>query len=109
MDEEVKKRMDGMEARLAKLEGRASGEEASADKPAKVSYTGLAGGLRLLLDNGFFNEPKTIDKITDELNREGYYNTPAGVSSTLSMTFVKSQKTLTRIKEGSKWAYVRRK
>ena len=108
MDEELKKRLDRIEERLAKLEGE-SIVAAKADKPVNASYTGLAGGLRLLLDNGFFNEPKTVDAIIEELNREGYYNTPAGVSSTLSMTFVKSQKTLTRLKEGRKWAYVKRK
>lgn len=108
MDGEIKKRVDDLEARLAKLESAIVVDDA-VNKPAKVSYTGLAGGLRMLIDNGFFSEPKTIDEIIAELNREGYYNTHAGVSSTLSMTFVKSQKTLTRLKKGSKWAYVKRK
>lgn len=108
MEEEIKKALEELDARITKLESAMTLDE-NKGKLSKASYSGLAGGLRLLIDNGFFDQPKTIDEIIAELNREGYYNTHAGVASTLSMTFVKKQKTLTRMKEGSKWAYVKRK
>lgn len=108
MDTELNKRMDELEARVAKLEGNNSLEEGG-EKQQATNYKGLAGGLRLLMNNKFFDQPKTMEDIIAELNREGYYNTYAGVASTLSMTFVRSQKVLTRIKQEGKWAYVKRK
>jgi hypothetical protein len=112
MDEELKRRLDAIDARLARLEGRketSNKPDADRENTTKADYTGLAGGVRRLMDGGFLDQPKTIDKIIAELNREGYYNTHAGVSSTLSMTFVKRLGILTRIKEGGNWAYVKRK
>ena len=105
----TQERLDKLEARIDSLEKALSleGEE----KPAAQSgtYEGLAGGIRMLMVNGFFDQPKAIAEIINELNREGYYNTHAGVASTLLTTFVGKQKTLTRIKQGKVWAYVKRK
>jgi hypothetical protein len=108
MDEETKKRIDKLEERIAILED--AGNIEKNEEQAKTSnYKGLAGGLRMLMDNKFFDQPKTMEEIVKELNREGYYNTYAGVASTLYMTFVRNQKVLNRIKQEGKWAYARRR
>jgi hypothetical protein len=106
----TQERLDKLEARVDSLEKALSIE--GVEKPAaakSAAYEGLAGGIRMLMANGFFDQPKAIAEIISELNREGYYNTHAGVASTLLITFVGKQKTLTRIKQGKKWAYVMRK
>jgi len=106
--EDVNKTMEEFNARLTKVEQAVFGSQ-KRTKLKVASYKGLAGGVRLLMDNAFFDQPKAIEDIITELKREGYYNTYAGVASTLSTTFVKSQKVLTRIKQDGKWTYVKRK
>lgn len=108
MDEEVNKALEELSQRLKKVENVVFVENQKG-KIQKRDYKGLAGGIRLLIDNKFLDQPKTLESIIAELNREGYYNTYAGVASTLSVTFVNSQKALSRIKQDNKWAYVRRK
>ena|SRR3989344_1610280 len=78
-------------------------------KPSNKNYKGLAGGIRLLIANGFFNEPKSVKEVMTEMKREGYHYTQTGVASTLSETFTKSQKILNRIDENKVWKYVLRK
>ena len=106
---DVQETLDELAARVEKLEQAVFPE--NGDKPVtqKENYEGLARGIRMLMANGFFDQPKSIAEIIAELNREGYYNTHAGVASTLLLTFVGKQKSLTRIQKSGKWAYVKRK
>ncbi len=107
--DDVQETLNDLAARVEKLEKVVFPE--SGDRPVirKESYEGLTGGIKMLIANGFFDQPKAIAEIIGELNREGYYNTHAGVASTLLITFVGKQKTLTRIQKSGKWAYVKRK
>lgn len=107
MDEEIIKRIEACEKRLDALEAPAVkiGKKAVPN----ADYKGLAGGIRFIMNNGFLNEPKTVKEILRELKRENYTCTESGVSSTLSKTFTKSQKLLTRTKEDSVYKYVVRK
>ncbi len=106
--EEIKKTIQDHENRIKKLEATIFSKKDVA-KISKKSYKGLAGGIRLLIDNGFFNEPQSVKEIMAELKREGYHNSQAGVASTLSVTFIKSQKVLNRIDENKVWKYMMRK
>ena len=106
--EELKKRLEDHENRIKKLE-KVLFSKKEPMKALKKNYKGLAGGIRLLIDNGFLNEPKSVKEIMVELKREGYHNSQAGVSSTLSVTFTKSQKVLNRVDENKVWKYVVRK
>lgn len=107
MDQEIKRFFDDHEARIKKLEEKFSDKQIV--KEVKKNYKGLAGSIRLLIDNGFLNSPKSVKEVMAEMKREGYHYTPAGVASTLSETFTKSQKTLNRIEENKVWKYVIRK
>jgi hypothetical protein len=118
MDEKIKKILDDHEKRIMVLEHllkrapsvKRHGLSPSKDKQlSRDNYKGLAGGIRFLIDNGFFSEPRAVDVVDAELKREGYHSTLAGISSTLSETFTKSQKILARIKEDNKWKYFLRK
>ena len=108
MDEEILKRLEDHERRLRKLEGALAPEGRTAGPKGK-QYKGLVGGIRLLKDNGFFNQPKNVDEVKSELEKEGYYYTFEGVASTLSERFLKGERVLTRHKENDKWRYVVRK
>ena len=110
MEEQYAKKIEEIDERLKKIEDILFSEQ----KPLlpsknKENFSGLAGGIRFLIKNEFFNEPKTLKEVIDELKREGYHRSTSGVASTLSVTFTASQKILTRIKEGKTWKYVMRK
>ena len=106
--EEIKKIIEEHEIRIRKLEELFSSKK-EIIKDVNKKYKGLAGGIRLLIDNGFFNTPKSLNEIINELKREGYHNSKAGIASTLSETFTKSQKVLNRLQEDKVWKYVLRK
>ena len=106
--QKITEMLEEHESRLTKLEGLFSSKKVVV-KDTKKRYKGLAGGIRLLIDNGFFSSPKDLKEIIAELKREGYHNSKAGVASTLSETFTKSQKVLNRIEENKVWKYVLRK
>ncbi|MDG6934415.1 MAG: hypothetical protein JRN68_06920 [Nitrososphaerota archaeon] len=109
MDKELKEIIDKIDQRLTDLENAVFNHETKQLGIKKANYKGLAGGLRLLLDNGFFDQPRSIDEIIIELNKKGYYNTRSGVASTLLLTFCGKKRALTRLKIGRKLTYVKRK
>lgn len=106
MEDDIKKILDNHERRILALENKLKKEKT----PEKnKNYKGLAGGIRLLISNGFFNQPKTLSEILSELKREGYTScTKSGVSSTLLLTFIGSSKPLERKKEEKTWRYLKR-
>lgn len=70
---------------------------------------GLSDGIRLLIKNGFFNEPKPMAKIKEELEKEGYFYRGEAIDKLVRHDFMKKKKILTRIKKNTKWHYVIRK
>ena len=75
----------------------------------KKSYEGLAGGIRLLMDQGFLAIPRSVKQIHEELKREGYHYSYASTDKLIRIDLHKRTKTLNRIKEGKFWNYVIRK
>jgi hypothetical protein len=108
MDPKIKKILNNHEERIKSLEKQISPRKVK-KVLAQKNYTGLAGGIRFLIKNGFLNDLKSLNEIISELKREGYHYSNSGVSSTLSETFIKSQRILNRVKEGKVWKYVIRK
>lgn len=102
--EELIEKISNLEKRLSKIEG-----EPTIIKKSKGGFQGLSGGIRLLLKNGFLNEPKSVKEIYEELAREGYHYPKRSVDKLLRVNFMKKQKLLTRIKKGKVWEYVIRK
>jgi len=104
--EDILEKLEDHEKRISKIERLISSKKA----PKKLGdYKGLSGGIRLLIDNGFFNELKSIKETQDELKKEGYHYPIASIAKMLSIDFMKNQKILTRIKEERVWKYVIRK
>ncbi len=107
MDEEIKQMFEDHERRIKILEGKPL--EQKKPESNKKDYKGLAGGIRLIIDNEFLKDPKTVNEIVAELKREGYHHSVAPVSKMLSVDFTKNKKVLNRIMEGKVWKYVLRK
>jgi len=79
-------------------------------KERTKNYSGLRGGLKLLIDNDFFfSSPKNVQEIESELKREGYHYARPSISKALSVDFTYKQKFLSRLKEDKFWKYVIRK
>jgi hypothetical protein len=106
MDNGIKKMLDDHEKRLRILEGNPPKQN---KHESKNKYSGLAGGIRFLIDNKFLNELQTANEIMAELKREGYHHSLASISKMLSVNFTKNKKILNRIKENDGWKYVLRK
>ena len=104
--EKLKKTIQDHEDRISKLEKPFS--EKKTEKPKKSNFTGVSGGIRLLINNGFLDTPKFVSEIVAEMKREGYYHDMPTVDSALRKSFLKNR-TLQRIKEEKKWKYVIRK
>jgi len=109
MEKEIEKLLKNLENRLEKIENVLFSDKLEKIKAKSKDYKGLAGGIRFLIDNNFFSQPKCLKEIKNELEKEDYYYSKSGIASTLSETFTKSQKILTRIKTKEGWKYVLRK
>lgn len=109
--EELKKIIQEHEDRITKLENqlKIKQETKNSPKPSEQNdYSGIKGGITLLIDNKFLDEPKSVQEIIAEMKREGYYHDRASIDSTLRKVFIKNR-TLQRVQENKKWKYVIRK
>lgn len=105
MGDATKKILDDHERRIKILEDILS----KGDRPEKAKdYTGLSGGLRHLIEDGFLNQPKSLGDISNELKRNGYYHPVTSVSKILSVNFTRQSKILIRMKDNVSWKYVLR-
>lgn len=75
--------------------------------------TGVGRDIQSLIDNNFFNEPKLMNEILQELKREGFFHDAKVIDRTITTTFLKNRRTLRRIKNEdggkSRWKYLVRK
>ena len=106
--EKLKKIIQEHENRISNLEKQFLKKKPNPVKQEKSKYSGTSGGILLLIENGFLDNPKTANEIYEEMKREGYYNPKKNVDGTLRIVFVKN-KTLQRIKDDKVWKYVTRK
>lgn len=109
MVEEIRKILEDHERRIKELENADISKYRLKPKPVKTDYSGLAGGIRFLINKRFLSEPRTANEIMEELKREGYHYSIASVSKMLSVNFTKNMKTLSRVKEDNFWKYVVRR
>jgi len=102
------KKIDLLEKRIAKIEKVVFGKKTKS-VPSKKSFAGLVGGIDLLIENEFFNKPKLVTEVQDELRKESYFHTLQATDTALRRSYVKTKKILTRIKIDGVWQYVIRK
>lgn len=75
----------------------------------KKKYSGATGGVRLLLKEGFFDEPKRLLEVSNQLKMEGrHYPNP---SLSMGLLNLVRERELIRIQEKGKktWNYVVRR
>ncbi|MFA6969459.1 MAG: hypothetical protein WC217_02575 [Candidatus Paceibacterota bacterium] len=96
--------------RLDKLEKAVFAKETKAMASAKGSdaYTGLVGGIRLIIDKGFFDEDRGLSEIRTELAGNGYRYSVQAVHTAISR-LSKASGPLVAFKENGKKTYAKRK
>lgn len=104
MDPETKKILDDYGIRIKKLEDFLFKEE-SKKKIPETKLKGTSKGVQELIEEGFFNEPKKIKDVVEELSRKGYFSSRDIIDRIVRRDFFKRKKILTRIKEDKIWKY----
>ena len=100
-------RLDILEARVSSLEkSRITFEKTPA---VEKEFTSLSGGVRKLIHEGFFDTPKSLKEIMDEMRRQMYYYSEPAVNTALTRDFMKGKGILTRIGKRGQWKYVLKK
>ena len=78
-------------------------------KGAKKDTSGATGGLRVLIDEGYFDNPKQLPEIIERLKQEGRHYSNATISMGL-LNLVRERVLMRfRDKDDKKWKYVVRK
>lgn len=72
------------------------------------NYSGATGGMRLLIEEGYFDQPRTLQEVMQVMEERGrYYPRPTVAMSLLNLV---RERVLVRTKNnGKKWHYVLRK
>ncbi|PIN88136.1 hypothetical protein COV12_00120 [Candidatus Woesearchaeota archaeon CG10_big_fil_rev_8_21_14_0_10_32_24] len=112
-EEQIKQEFEKIWDKIKELENKIFQKKEITTKErkpySKKDYKGLAGGIRLIITEGFLNSPRSVNEIFNELKRQGYHYPQKSVSKLLSINFMKNTRILTRVKENKKWKYVLRK
>lgn len=108
-DEEINKRFEEIEKRLEILEGKNVEQNEDIIKNKEENFSGLAGGIRLLIKEDFLKTPKLVLEVFNKLKEKGYHYPKKSVEKLLSIDFTNKQRVLNRTKEDKKWKYVIRK
>jgi len=108
LDPELAKILSSIEKRLAEIENIIFTEKPKFEKK-KNDYSGLSGGIRQLVDNGFFDKPREMKEIIYELKAVGYHYPDPSTFKIISVDFIQKRKILSRLKIGRNYKYVKRK
>ena len=97
-------------ARLQKLERAVfrSGQKSPAVKSAGA-YGGATGGLRLLIDRGYFVKKRAFGEIRKALEAKGYHYSPQAVQTPLNTLSSSASGPLVAFAEKGRKMYARRK
>ncbi len=76
-------------------------------KEKTKNFTGLKGGIKFQIDEGFLKELRTAKEVHFELKKESYFHSIESVDRRLR--FLVTKKILTRIKEDKIWKYAVRR
>jgi len=67
---------------------------------------GVPKGIQELIEEGYFNIPRTVKEIISELNKKGYFGTKQTIDSAIRRDFFRRRRIFKRIKEDNVWKYV---
>lgn len=100
-------RLDDLEARVSSLENYVKPLMRKPAAPRK--FEGLSGGINKLIDEGFFDAPRSLKEVIEEMRRLGYYYAVPAISTALSRDFMQRKGILTRTGKRGNWKYVLKK
>jgi alkanesulfonate monooxygenase SsuD/methylene tetrahydromethanopterin reductase-like flavin-dependent oxidoreductase (luciferase family) len=112
MKKDAKQLTDSIIAQILELAKLADGK--TAIQQVKMQHgqkgtTGATGGLRILVDEGYFGSPKQLAEIIERLKQEGRHYSDATISMGL-LNLVKERVLMRfRDKGDKKWKYIIRK
>jgi len=99
---------------LATIENAPAGTREKTAPKTKQTFSakGPSGGVKMLLHEGFFSEPKTLPEVVARLRQEGFHYVNQ-VVSTAMIRLVRSREMVRLPADGGsgkeKWAYAERK
>jgi len=107
--------IEDMQTLLDELRGQTVGAKAGISAPTKKKlsskrdeFSGCMGGLQFLIQDGYFDEPRTRQDIIKKLAEQGRYYTPDLISMNLT-NLSKKGKALTRLGSRGTYKFVARK
>jgi len=106
-EKEIKEKFEEIERRLDILEGKKIKKDSKKIKQKPLK--GIPKGVISIIEEGFLDTPKDINKIKGELNRKGYFASREIIDRTIRRDFFQKKGILSRIKENKKWNYVVKK
>ena len=115
MEKELKAVFLEIRSLLDVLESRVSGDSSNITPKLKSNSSrtavpkGAMGAITILINEGFFNTPKTIILIMEKLKERGYYYKHNAISMNLLNLTKKRQLNRFKDKKEKKWMYVLRK
>ncbi len=109
--ERLEKRLTALEGRMTSLEGKAASQPRETSSTKADEHLDLSGGIRLLVEGGFLDTPRSRKDVYEELKRLGYFHRKEAVSTALGRDWMKRKRVLTRVPkaEGKGWLYVKKK
>lgn len=107
---DIVKRLKNHERRIGLLERRPSRNSSQTKKESKMgkSYSGPAGGIRLLGEEGFFKSKKDLSSVRDELKKRDYNYPTKSIDNALRRAS-STKGLLVALREEGKKIYVERK
>ena len=109
MDEEIRKEFDMVWNRIDRLEKNKMLDSTNKfpNQPASSKkMKGIQCGVQEIIDEGFFNKPRSTAETNLELERKGHFGDLKRISTVIRRDFFQKRKILTRVKENGKWKYV---
>ena len=109
-DPELKKELIKIKRRLVDIEKIVFPKTKTKSVEKKnANYNGLSGGIRLLINNKFFDKTKEVHEVILELEKRGYHYPKESIAKLLRIDFTTKQRLLNKIKDGKNYKYVIRK
>jgi len=105
--------LDGLNLRGKTEHGKQPTRRKKQTGGGAIKHSGVGKDILELVENNFFDTPKTVKEVEDKLKEEIKFHDIRVIDTTIRKTFVKSKKLLKRIKNTgggkAKWLYVTRK
>ncbi len=89
--DEIRRKLKEHEDRLKKIESFIFSEKSMKVGKSKKKYDGLAGGIRMIVDDKFLDKPKSLKEILEELKRLGYHYSNTSLNKAVSKDFMKKR------------------